>query len=153
MAFSIKWLSNLKIYEDHRGKFVDFERFYELLKCEHKPTDKTLKKFNIDRDLKKDAIYVTLNEKQFVSVQSVLRFIFQHANEFYICKAIANEIQRSITGTKQGESSTIDLYNKIVKADYWKLLFETGLSSSIKVKEEKAPFLCDIHERDFSEAD
>ena len=96
--------------------FVDLNVFISFIKSNHRPTDKKteIKTFNLTRLLKgyKDGIK-EIQDKKYVPVKSVLRYIFYHVEDLQVCDAISETIICKVFDKKVQERSVLDLYKSI----------------------------------------
>lgn len=116
MAFNITALGGLHILTHERQLFISLNEFIGFLKLNHKPTDKPIKKFNIERELKTSICKI--QNDTFILVTSVTEFVCTHSSHYQICKTIVDQIQNKIVistcNRNSDENSVKELYDLIV---------------------------------------
>ena len=133
--------------------FVDLNVFISFIKSNHRPTDKKteIKTFNLTRLLKgyKDGIK-EIQDKKYVPVKSVLRYIFYHVEDLQVCDAISETIICKVFDKKVQERSVLDLYKSISQNE---VLFPFTLDFIPSHVEEKIEGIFAEYKSNFSAAE
>lgn len=114
-------LKDFDIVERNGQKYVYFDKFLEYLRKHHTENDnlKEIKKFNVLRELQKHKNSPILEEEEtiFVTILSVLRYIFNHVDDSHQCNKIAVEITSNLQNSPaiQTLGSHLDLYKAVAK--------------------------------------
>ena len=125
--------------QDH---FVFFDEFYEHV---HK-TDGSLKKYNVKRSFQRQNSLKTSDEKEVITVSSIIHYCFQQQTSSVTCKNIARQIENELLYGKNENpssyvSSTLDLYKLICKTS----LSESLLFEQIQFDEQSVKTLLTDH--------
>lgn len=134
-------------FENCDQKYIYCEDFCDFLKQK----DNSVRKFNVQRTLKayKGAIY-TVCGREVVSVQSIIKYIFNYAQSCTGCKLLATCVEQELVGNQKINKATktsFDLYQKIAKFDFKQSQFP---NENIKIEESILETLVEHHKSSFT---
>jgi hypothetical protein len=140
MAFNITALAGLHILTHEHQLFISLNDLLGFLKQNHKPTDKPIKKFNIERELKNSTCKI--QNDTYILVTSMIEFVCAHSSHFQICKTIVDQIQSKIviSNRNSDDHSVKELYDLIVEKPIINLNKEHY--KCIEIKEDSFSSIC-----------
>ena len=155
------------------GLLVEFSRFQEVLKKSSLPTDTIkYKKANVERTVNgyKNGILVLedgecVSNKQWITSEGILKYIFKHISEIDLCSALAKEVDlimcqqdsaEDVEFTRQKDNlgsyrTILDLYRVVSSLTFREEELQRFFINFFKVKQIDLPTLYLVHRPFFSE--
>lgn len=136
------------------GQWIELDEFISFLRQYHSPSDKIkkVKRSNIISEFKTHQ--VSLKEKDgilYITITSVLRYIFHHYDQQAICRECVHEIQQKISSEKTQAPCTVEeIYKRITNLAFRSSVIENHIFQNIDINETDIPSLYIQYKTDFS---
>lgn len=120
MARSMILLKSLKVEVDENGEgsWIKLEYFIKFLKENHHPADSIagIKSNNVRKEINGHRHGLKeISGSDYVSFNSVLKYIFHHCNQINICKRICYQLVQCVLGNTESISNVLEACKAVAK--------------------------------------
>lgn len=147
MAKSMTLLKSLKVEVDENGEgsWIKFESFIKFLKENHHPADLIagIKSNNVRKEINGHRHGLKeISGSDYVSFNSVLKYIFHHCDQINICKRICDQLVQCVLGNTDSISNVLEVYKTVAKTQlHSKQIEPIFLQAGVKTNEDDIPSL------------
>ena len=146
-------LKNLKLYSDEEGngRLLLYNEVIDFLARNTSDSDqKTFHHGNTARLFKKGGLK-TVGDKKYTDLSTLIKYVFNHIQDFSICSRIASEIQAQICDKGQSSVGSIhEIYKKIAELNALDSICDDILDLEALLKQSKNSVQFKEYEKEFS---
>ena len=124
---------SLEVDENGEGCWVKLESFVKILKSNHEPGDTivAIRSDNVKKEINGHKHGTkSIWGSDYVSYNSILRYIFHHNDQLIFCKRVCEQITQALLGSNDTASSIFEIYKTVALKPFHNKHIETLFQSN-----------------------